>query len=162
MIMNTTYLSLTIIYVQTLKTQHLMCAVLCVTGLGCVLLLIRTVVQVFTPPEQVSDSEDPSSISVRYCKHGVLHLILNFFLVFSPAIYVKSTRCGAAMMLVLLLSTLTSWSSSTWACSKCWGLFSLSRRGRSKFVHSMTPSSWLLWSTSPALFWWSLCSLCSF
>ena len=49
---------------QVLKTWHLLCVVCAVTGVGMLLLLARTVAQVFTHPNLVTNKENPTGATV--------------------------------------------------------------------------------------------------
>ena len=49
---------------QILKTWHLLCVVCGVTGVGLLLLLARTVAQVLTHPNLVTNKENPKGATV--------------------------------------------------------------------------------------------------
>ena len=53
-----------IVTLQVLQTRHLLCGVLCISGLEGILVAMKTVGQALTPPHLVSDSENPSATTV--------------------------------------------------------------------------------------------------
>ena len=53
-----------ILFNQIMKTWHLICILACITGVGVILITIKTIAQAATEPELVRDSETPDGTTV--------------------------------------------------------------------------------------------------
>ena len=49
-----------------MKTWHLICILACITGVGVILIVIKTITQAVTEPELVRDSENPDGTTVQH------------------------------------------------------------------------------------------------
>ena len=61
-----------------MKTWHLICILACITGVGVILIMIKTITQAVTEPELVSDSENPDGTTVQHYS--------------SPCVYIQYDR----------------------------------------------------------------------
>ena len=52
-------------FLQVLKTGHLLFIVITITGVGLLLILAKTIVQIVTEPKLVSDLENPQGTTVK-------------------------------------------------------------------------------------------------
>ena len=132
--------------IQIMKTWQLLCIIAGITGVGVVLIVVKTIVQAVTHPQLVRNSENPYGTTVQKSLHNPTESIIiyvhvqfdsqasrvyNYFTHRNQTL-LRSTVCGNATSLALFHSFLISSSLSTSDSCNLWELFLPSRHAKSR------------------------------